>query len=303
MRAARRRAPDPPGDVTPADEEVLRRGGARQVADAVRALPVRQRDCVVLRSYAGEGAPAGRRPEVVALAREDGVLLTVDLATGEQRALRSEGNPADSPGNGAPGYINWVDLSPDGRWVYFSRCCEPGSGETYRIPVEGGTVESIDDGSYPRVSPDGRWVAVSDISLLRVVPADGGGDPVTVDTGVFPTDMVWSPDGTELAAILRGPEAGEHRLAIYRFDGSILTPAESRMSDTSTRFVMFETTPGWGWVGISGVWDDDRSVSQDVSYEWALAVDQDGVVVEQHGFTEGVITPVPGLPAALAADW
>jgi RNA polymerase sigma-70 factor (ECF subfamily) len=48
-----RRHPDPaPVDTVAAEVDAVRRDGQRQVAAAVRALPDRQRDCVVLRFYA-----------------------------------------------------------------------------------------------------------------------------------------------------------------------------------------------------------------------------------------------------------
>ena len=48
-----RRTPTPlPVDVAPAELDAVRRDGQRQVAAAVRGLPIRQRDCVVLRYYA-----------------------------------------------------------------------------------------------------------------------------------------------------------------------------------------------------------------------------------------------------------
>lgn len=52
-QVVRRRSVDPAPDAAAADVEAVRRDGQRQVADAVRALPARQRDCVVLRYYAG----------------------------------------------------------------------------------------------------------------------------------------------------------------------------------------------------------------------------------------------------------
>lgn len=48
----RRRPVDAPGISEPPDQRVVRRDVQRRVADAVRALPGRQRDCVVLRYYA-----------------------------------------------------------------------------------------------------------------------------------------------------------------------------------------------------------------------------------------------------------
>jgi RNA polymerase sigma-70 factor (ECF subfamily) len=55
QQVVRSRPPERAGEADAADAEVLRRDGARVVADAVRALPARQRDCIVLRYYAGLG--------------------------------------------------------------------------------------------------------------------------------------------------------------------------------------------------------------------------------------------------------
>ena len=51
LRVVRGRRPDAPGTAAPAEQEAIRRDGERVVAEAVRALPDRQRDCVVLRYY------------------------------------------------------------------------------------------------------------------------------------------------------------------------------------------------------------------------------------------------------------
>ena len=55
LRVVRGRRPDAPGTAAPAEQEAIRRDGERVVAEAVRALPDRQRDCVVLRYYADLG--------------------------------------------------------------------------------------------------------------------------------------------------------------------------------------------------------------------------------------------------------
>jgi RNA polymerase sigma-70 factor (sigma-E family) len=55
LRVVRGRLPDHPGTAEGAEHEALRRDGERQVAEAVRALPPRQRDCIVLRYYADLG--------------------------------------------------------------------------------------------------------------------------------------------------------------------------------------------------------------------------------------------------------
>jgi RNA polymerase sigma-70 factor (ECF subfamily) len=53
LRVARSHRIEPPGLGAAAEHEVVRRDAQRRVAEAVRALPERQRDCIVLRFYAG----------------------------------------------------------------------------------------------------------------------------------------------------------------------------------------------------------------------------------------------------------
>jgi RNA polymerase sigma-70 factor (sigma-E family) len=52
LRVVRRWTTDASPDGAAAEVVAMRRDGQRQVADAVRVLPARQRDCVVLRYYA-----------------------------------------------------------------------------------------------------------------------------------------------------------------------------------------------------------------------------------------------------------
>jgi RNA polymerase sigma-70 factor (sigma-E family) len=52
LRTARNHPPDPPRAAPAAEVDAVRRDGHRQVVEAVRALPRRQRDCVVLHYFA-----------------------------------------------------------------------------------------------------------------------------------------------------------------------------------------------------------------------------------------------------------
>lgn len=51
LRVVRRTPVARPDDAAPADQHAVRRDAQRRVAEAVRALPRRQRDCTVLRFY------------------------------------------------------------------------------------------------------------------------------------------------------------------------------------------------------------------------------------------------------------
>jgi hypothetical protein len=272
-------------------------------------------------------APPTARPSLVALARGDGWLVTVDLRTGEQRELHFVGDPTGGEGDG-PSFIDSVDLSPDGAWVYFSVCCElftqssDRTGTTYRIRVGGGEVEPVADGRHPRVSPDGRYVATTRATSVTVTPTPGvGGDSVTFSMAADPDPgrpvdlnaqveepdrLAWNPAGTQLALTLEvtpgdaSPTVRQVRLLTW--DGASLAPADMGKPDNPGAFVSW-TSDGTLTISSGGPVEDDRGLSQDVSYGWLLWVDEAGVVREQAGMESGDRPPVAGLPEALAADW
>ncbi|MFP5254358.1 MAG: TolB family protein [Acidimicrobiia bacterium] len=250
----------------------------------------------------------GDRPTLVALVREDGWLVTVDLETGEQRELHTEGDPTTPPegfDEGGPQFIDAVDLSPDGEWIYFSTCCEPADGMTFRIPTEGGEVEEVGFGAYPRVSPAGRFVATAGSAHLYVRPTDDVGfdrQPALVEIGCCGKRLAWSPDGTELALVFgTGAEGETPQIRRFTWDGTTLAEADMGKPDNPGWFVL------WNPDGMPVTFDgdpvaDDRGRSQDASYGWILWIDEEGVVSET-GFEYGDVTPIPGLPEAIAADW
>jgi len=250
----------------------------------------------------------GDRPTLVALVREDGWLVTVDLATGEERELHTEGDPRQAePGfeEGGPYFIDAVDLSPDGEWIYFSTCCEPADGMTFRIPAEGGEVEEVGFGAYPRMSPDGRYVATAGSAYLYVRPTDDVGfdrQPALLEIGCCAKHLAWSPDGTELALVYgTGAEGETPQVRRFTWDGTALTEAEMGKPDNPGWFVL------WRPDGMPVISDgepiaDDRGRSQDASYQWTLWVDEDGRIWEETFFDQRH-QPIPDLPEALAADW
>ncbi len=103
------------------------------------------------------------------------------------------------------GHIEAPNWTPDGKSLLYN-----GGGHLYQIPVTGGAAELIDTGIATRlnndhgISPDGKWLAVSDSSqepkrsLVYVVPY-GGGAARRV-TKLAPSYWHgWSPDGRTLA--------------------------------------------------------------------------------------------------------
>lgn len=269
--------------------------GVRGIAD-IRCTPV---DAV-------DPPPLGQRPTLVALVREDGWLVTIDLASGQQTELHFVGDPNESTDveEGGPYFIDAVDLSPDGQWVYFSTCCEPASGNTYRIPAAGGEPELFAVGSAPRVSPDGQFLATGAATMVIVTPTEGPrGDVATLEVECCTRSLAWSPDGAQLA-LVNGTGAPEDapQVLLFDWDGATLTPADMGKPDNPGSFVSW-TPDGTLNISSGNPIEDDRSLSQDASYRWLLWVDEEGVVREQAGHESGDRTVIVGLPEALVADW
>ncbi|MBS1830518.1 MAG: PD40 domain-containing protein [Acidobacteria bacterium] len=126
----------------------------------------------------------------------ESTLEVIDIETKQRRIVRRAKEHFEAP--------NW---SRDNQLIYNS------GGRLYRIPAAGGTPTAIDTGERIRcnndhgLSPDGKWLAISDGSANRqsqvyVLPA-GGGTPRLL-TPQFPSYWHgWSPDGKTLAYCAR----------------------------------------------------------------------------------------------------
>jgi hypothetical protein len=248
----------------------------------------------------------GDRPALVALVRDDGWLVTVDMGTGRETELHSFGDPRVQDVEGGPYSIDAVELSPDGQWVYFSTCCEPAVGTTFRMPVTGGEPEQVAFGAYPRLSPDGRYLATAGAESLWVASVDQLGDdtvPLAVEVACCTSRLAWSPDGTQLAMVnAAGARDDDQQVLLYDWNGSELTPADVGKPDNPGSFVSW-TPDGMLNIAFGGPVDDDRSLSQDASYRWLLWVDESGVIREQAGHESSERDPIRALPRAIAADW
>jgi Tol biopolymer transport system component len=94
------------------------------------------------------------------------------------------------------------DVSPDGRYVVFTRSTQVG-WDVYRSDLNGGDIRQLTQGAFdaqPRWSPDGQFVVFTrwggNGQLFRV-PAEGGDAvPITATDGFCCAR--WSPDGTRL---------------------------------------------------------------------------------------------------------
>jgi hypothetical protein len=244
------------------------------------------------------------RPDTIVLVREDGWLVVVG-PDGAQRELFFGGDPAAPPAGqeeGGPQFIDSVTLTPDGRWVYFSTCCEPASGVTFRIPIDGGEPEQVALGAYPAISPDGRWLATATGEAISVSPIDGDDVLSSFDVGCCARGLTWSPDGSALAFTIGIEADAEPQVQRLAWDGTALTPVDSGKPDNPGWFATWlpDGTPNT----VSGEpVADDRSLNQDRTYEWSLWVDQDGTLLGQGPGVAGDRIPLEGLPPALVADW
>ena len=168
-----------------------------------------------------------------------GVLWVLDRQTGERKPLPGADDAAMVQTNGV-----W---SPDGKWVVFARARAkdpyPAGGvmakyandpnevqiqyDLYRVPFNGGrggTAEAIrgasgngKSNSFPKVSPDGRWIVFVEAQNGEVMRPDGqlyivpfeGGEARRLDANMGPMNSwhSWSPNGRWLvfSSKARGP--------------------------------------------------------------------------------------------------
>jgi hypothetical protein len=262
---------------------------------------------------AGPSAPVG--PRLIALVRNDGWLVTVDRTTGEVRELVDGGDPDDpDPTTGVHHFIDDVELSPDGRWVYFSICCDSPRGPFYRVsttdPDPNVLAQAIGDGKAPRVSPDGRLVAsgleTDMLTVARIDPESGshevlagGGTQLNGGYG-FISDLAWSPDGTRLAVVNFNDQGSNVIQFQITPDGPVRTGDAAFPAPRG----LVTWTPEGRAVAIAPGEPYHRAirVHQDASYQWQIFVTDDRIVRMSHlANSEAVI--VADVPGAIAADW
>ncbi len=116
-------------------------------------------------------------------------------------------------------WLDWslvTDISPDGKAVVFFESGE-GAGDqvvSYYRTTDGAPAIKLGVGENPRLSPDGKWVAVvgmkyDDISILPVGPGESKHFPMP---GISVNTPFWLPDGKTLLVV--GNEPG-HGLRVY----------------------------------------------------------------------------------------
>ena len=116
----------------------------------------------------------------------------------------------------------WIclDVSPDGKFIYFDLL-----GDIYRIPMEGGTAETIRSGlafeTHPRISPDGKMLAFTsdksgaeNIWIMDLETRDE--TQITKDDDQNYESAGWSPDSKYLAVAKGGRN---WKLYLYHHEG------------------------------------------------------------------------------------
>jgi serine/threonine-protein kinase len=102
-------------------------------------------------------------------------------------------------------YVESIDLSPDGKWVYFDSD-RSGRFELYRVPADGGEQEQLTNAPglnfYPDASPDGREVVFQSQRNgnrdVFVMPVAGGQATGAVVGPGSDNQPLWFPDGRRL---------------------------------------------------------------------------------------------------------
>jgi TolB protein len=142
----------------------------------------------------------------------ESTLETIAIGSKDRRVVYTAREHFEAP--------NW---SPDGSYLLFNR-----AGRMVKLPVKGGTVETLDTGFAIRcnndhgISADGKWLAISDQSqenrrsLVYVLPITGGA-PRRI-TQLAPSYWHgWSPDGKTLAYCAE--RNGEYDVYTIPFEG------------------------------------------------------------------------------------
>jgi Tol biopolymer transport system component len=96
-------------------------------------------------------------------------------------------------------------VTPDGNWIFYMNE-RGGQSSGWRVAADGtGAEQIVDESSFPRVSPDGKYFACGFSSngekMLAIFPIDGG-EPVKLlevpKTHNFTNAIRWKPDGKSI---------------------------------------------------------------------------------------------------------
>ena len=160
-------------------------------------------------------------------------------------------------------------------------------------------------GAYPRVSPDGRYVATaSGVGRDRHAARRPVATPSTSRrSSAAPGGSAWSPDGRQLAGVRHAAGTGRRpQVLLFDWDGTSLTPADPGKPDNPG-----SSSPGRPtarshqrrWTGRRRPQPQPgrqlrAGSSGSTRREWCAS---------RPALESGDRPPIEGLPEALAADW
>jgi serine/threonine protein kinase/Tol biopolymer transport system component len=148
------------------------------------------------------------------ISRNGRVLLTEDNAEYQMMAL--------APGATSEKNLSWFDwsivsdLSPDGKTALFFESGE-GVGAKYSVflrQTDGSPAVRLGEGTFPSLSPDGKWVAALTLSShgqIELLPTGVGQPQLLTNDNLDRIRVRWVPDGSGL--IYLGNEPGQPRRA------------------------------------------------------------------------------------------
>ena len=243
-------------------------------------------------------------PTTIVGVREDGWLLAVDLLTGEQTKVAFHGDPGAEVEYAAEVmYIDAVSVDQAGGWVYYSTCCEPAAGITYRVRLDGSSPEpeELGGGAYPSVSPDGRWVAVGEAQDIRIFDAADPSRDTRLELEGSVSQIAWSPSGDRLMVAFGEPQrSGAAQLV--GFNG-IEEPLEDLGQIDGADLIGF--TPA-GEPDPTTTGDGRQSMvtkTQDASGWWTLWVAEGGELYTGEVFDPEKRIGLESMPSFMTADW
>lgn len=160
--------------------------------------------------------PAARPSTVVGITR-DGRLLAIDVATGSVlRELAFEGDPAGEV-DGISSFIDHATVDLSRSRVVYSVCCEPAVGQIKVVPLDGGPVEFIADGSGPDMNADnGLMATVSGSGVQLRTPMGTYVRSIEAPPDIAPSlrRVSWTKDGAHLIVESGGPDGASSRLFV-----------------------------------------------------------------------------------------
>jgi eukaryotic-like serine/threonine-protein kinase len=170
--------------------------------------------------------------------------LTLQDVTRDGRVLLTEDNDeyqmmALAPGATSEKNLSWFDwslvgdIAPDGKTLLFFESGE-GVGAKYSVflrQTDGSPAVRLGEGTFPALSPDGKWVAALDLSSpsqVELLPTGTGQPRRLTNDNLNRTRVRWVPDGSALIFI--GAEPNQPRRS-YLLDlngkSRPITPSET----------------------------------------------------------------------------